>query len=652
MSIVKMKHIRLFGMSGDREALLRGLQHLGCVEVQESAGERDGPAWAAFARVDDTALADTKARAEQLREALKLLDHSAPAKKKLLQPRPQVTEGQLFDEPARREALAAAEKVLELDRRENALRNEENKLQVQKASLAPWLELETPLELASTREVSVTFGAVAARTDRRAAELAADEAAGGLVELQWAGRDRDFQYVLVLCHRSAEEAVFALLKTYGFAPAALRGWTGTARANTDAIDARLREIGEERKACRAGIAGEAPHREAIRLYADRLAQDIQREETKGRLLASEGAFFLEGWVPAEKLPRVEALLDRYPAAWEARDPDPEEYPQVPVELKNNAFTRPLNMVTEMYSLPAYDGLDPNPLMAPFFILFYGIMMADMGYGLVMMILGGVVLAKAKPKGTVDYLFSLMVLCGASTFLMGALTGGFFGDFLTQLFQIMDPESTFELPALFTPLNDTLAILIGALVLGFLQVITGMIISFVKQTRDGCFLDALFNEGAWWVIYAGAALAILGIGSVGGVPVVLLIGGIMLVIGCLRQNRSIAVVGTIVYAVYNGVTGIFSDVLSYSRLMALMLSGSIIASVFNTLGATAGNVVVFVIISFIGNALNFGLNILGCFVHDLRLQCLEFFGKFYKDGGKPFRPLAIRTKYVDIVKEEN
>ena len=112
------------------------------------------------------------------------------------------------------------------------------------------------------------------------------------------------------------------------------------------------------------------------------------------------------------------------------------------------------------------------------------------------------------------------------------------------------------------------------------------------------------------------------------------------------------VGTIVYAVYNGVTGIFSDVLSYSRLMALMLSGSIIASVFNTLGATANNVVVFVVISLIGNALNFGLNILGCFVHDLRLQCLEFFGKFYKDGGKPFRPLAINTKYVDIVKEEN
>ena len=105
-------------------------------------------------------------------------------------------------------------------------------------------------------------------------------------------------------------------------------------------------------------------------------------------------------------------------------------------------------------------------------------------------------------------------------------------------------------------------------------------------------------------------------------------------------------------VYNGVTGFFSDALSYVRLMALMLSGSVIASVFNTLGATFGNVVLFVIIALIGNALNLALNLLGCYVHDLRLQCLEFFGRFYKEGGKPYRPLAIQTKYVDVMKEEN
>ena len=121
---------------------------------------------------------------------------------------------------------------------------------------------------------------------------------------------------------------------------------------------------------------------------------------------------------------------------------------------------------------------------------------------------------------------------------------------------------------------------------------------------------------------------------GGGPVKIAVGTFMGIFGSL----------------YNNITGYFSDILSYSRLMALMLAGAVIAQVFNTLGAITGNVVMLLIISMVGNALNFALNLLGCFVHDMRLQCLEFFGRFYEDGGKPFTPLSIQTKYVDIVKE--
>ena len=135
----------------------------------------------------------------------------------------------------------------------------------------------------------------------------------------------------------------------------------------------------------------------------------------------------------------------------------------------------------------------------------------------------------------------------------------------------------------------------------------------------------------------------------GVPVVLIAGVLMLVYGAGRGKKGFGKVTGFVAAVYNGVTGIFGDVLSYSRLMALMLAGSVIAQVFNTLGAIPGNIIVFLIISLAGNALNFALNLLGCYVHDLRLQCLEYFGKFYEDGGKPFKPLMADTKYVDITK---
>ena len=252
----------------------------------------------------------------------------------------------------------------------------------------------------------------------------------------------------------------------------------------------------------------------------------------------------------------------------------------------------------------------------------------------------------------EHMAGLLILCGISTFVMGALTGSFLGDFLPRLAKLTRPDTTFTaLPALFTPLTDTLAILIGSLALGLLQVLTGMAISVVRKVQAGTWTDALWDEGTWWIILAGVALAVVGIGNLGGYPIVLLIGLLMLLYGGTRNAKGFGKLTALIGTVYNGATGFFSDILSYARLMALMLAGSVIAQVFNTLGEVTGSVAGFVIISLVGNALNFMLNLLGCYVHDLRLQCLEFFGRFYKEGGKPFRPLLINTKYVDIKEED-
>ncbi|MDY5339457.1 MAG: V-type ATP synthase subunit I [Intestinimonas sp.] len=649
MSIVKMKHIRLFGMAADRETLLRQLQHLGCVEISEPTDKLADPDWAALTRVDDAGLAQVKADAALLNAALNTLKGIGKEKGGLLQARPEVTEGQLFDEGLRASAMEAAQAVNAQEKRISAIQNEQGKLRAQKAALTPWLELDIPLETTGTREVSATFGAVMSTVALDTVKQALEEAAE-LVEVIPAGKDREFQYVLILCHRSAEETAFETLKKFGFSRSSLRGWTGTARENTDRLEGELRRLEGELEAAKSAIAALVPHREDIKLCIDRMTQEIQREEYKGRLLQSQATIFFEGWVPAENLPALEKVLGQYPAAWEANDPAPEEYPQVPIKLKNNKLTRPLNMVTNMYVLPAYDGVDPNPLMAPFFIFFFGLMMADMGYGILMVAAALVVIYKMKPKDGMADFAGLLLLCGISTFLMGALTGGFFGDFIPQIAKIINPASTLALPALFTPLNDTLAILIGSLVLGLIQIITGMIISVVRKVQTGDVADAIWSEVTWWIILGGAALAILGIGSVGGYPVVLIVGLVMLVIGSTRNAKGFGKLTALIGAVYNGATGFFSDILSYARLMALMLAGSVIAQVFNTLGSVTGNVVGFVIISFIGNMLNFALNLLGCYVHDLRLQCLEFFGRFYKEGGKPFRPLFIHTKYVDIKEE--
>ena len=243
-----------------------------------------------------------------------------------------------------------------------------------------------------------------------------------------------------------------------------------------------------------------------------------------------------------------------------------------------------------------------------------------------------------------YMSGLLVMGGVSTFIFGAVTGGFFGDFLTQVVKLTSGKD-FALPSLFTPLDDTLAILIGSMALGFVHIVTGMAVSFVRKIKAGAVLDAVFEEVTWWVVFAG-----LGCMFLLGTNIVLYVGLAMVVVGPIVTGKGMGKITGIFGSVYNHVTGFFGDILSYSRLMALMLAGSVIAQVFNTLGAIPGNVVVFVVISLVGNALNFALNLLGCYVHDLRLQCLEFFNKFYEDGGKPFRPLDIKTKFVDIVKE--
>ena len=240
----------------------------------------------------------------------------------------------------------------------------------------------------------------------------------------------------------------------------------------------------------------------------------------------------------------------------------------------------------------------------------------------------------------------MGLCGISTFIMGALTGGFFGDFIPQLLKIIDPSSTFALPALFNPLDDALSVLVGSLAIGLVQIFTGMIVSMYKQIKRGETMAAICNEGAWFAVFILAGAAVL---TGQTMPCVIAILVLLVLTQGYGKEGIIGKIMGIFGSLYNNITGYFSDIMSYSRLMALMLAGAVVAQVFNQLGAITGNVIFFVIIAAVGNALNFALNLLGCFVHDMRLQCLEFFGRFYEDGGKPFRPLNITTKFVDIEK---
>ncbi len=642
MAILKMKKLRICGVSEEQTQLIRQLQLLGSVEIGAPCALTDTQGVQVFCAGDGKsadALLRTSAR---LTSALETLKHYETKKGGLFAARPEKTIGELFSDEAYAAALDTAQAVLDAQDARSRLAAEKSRLTAVRESFVPWQQLPLPLETLGTQHTRILLGTVPAQTDLEALRAKVFEAADE-VQLEQISADQQSLYLLVFVHKCAAEAVGAALREAGFALTTFDGVQGTAAENirrTDEAIAACEQQDAEKLAELTALAAQKP---ALQLAFDRCTQEISKAQAADRLVHSEKTFCLGGWVPCEDVGKLEALLSGFCCAWELTDPAPEEYPDVPVKLKNNKLTWPLNMVTEMYSLPAYDGVDPNPLMAPFFILFYGIMMADMGYGLLMILASIIITKKSRPKGTSGQMFGLMFSCGISTFLMGALTGGFFGDFLPQLVGIIDPDTTFKaLPSLFTPLDDTITILIGAMALGFVQIVTGMAISFVEKIKKGAVMDAIWEELTWWVVFAGIACMALGVTNI-----VLYVGLAMVVVGSGWSAKGFGKVTAIFGSVYNHVTGYFGDILSYSRLMTLMLAGSVIASVFNTLGAIPGNVVFFLLVSVAGNGLNFALNLLSCYVHDLRLQCLEYFGKFYQDGGKPFEPLAINTKYVDI-----
>ena len=634
-----MKHLRLLGMESEREALLKAMQDMECVEIS-SIDRSEEALKSGFAKPDDKALMSAQEASRAYRTALASLDRFAPEKKGMFRKRQGVSRAAFFSAESEENARTAAETINKDTRRLGEIESERTKNEALRATLAPWLTVDAPLGGADGA-LAVFFGTVGLNVTDDALKALADSL-DGLLTWQQASSDRLLRYLLVMCHGSVKERALSALRDLGFSTVSFRGMTGTAKENDKALAENLAALEKERQEIEQRIAGLGGKREALLEASDRAAIALRREEAKSRLVGTDKVFLLEGWLPADRCAEIEKTLKPFTCAIETREPTEDEYPQVPVQLKNNKLTRPLNMVTEMYSLPAYGTLDPNPLMAPFFILFYGIMMADMGYGLLMMIASVIISKKYRPKGTSGELFSLLGLCGISTFIMGALTGGFFGDFLTQLVAIVSPGTVFALPKLFDPLDDLTMILIGSMALGMVQIVTGMAISLIEKCKRKKFLDAFFEEITWWIVFIGIALLALGKGAA-----VLYVGCALVLLGPIVQGKGWGKLTGVFGSLYNHVTGYFGDILSYTRLMALMLAGSVIAQVFNMLAAMPGNVIAFIIISMLGNAMNFGLNLLGCYVHDLRLQCLEFFNKFYVDGGKPFRPMTLDTEYVDL-----
>ena len=652
-----MKKLRLLAVRDSKEELLRELIRHGCVEFSEVT-DLEGTEAGELVHAEHGDVTALKGRHTTLVHAINLLDQYAPKKTKMLSAKPELEDRVFLDDTGLAGSLKTAEAIEGYDARIKRIAAEESRQRSVIESLQPWLELDLPLDFEGTERCSVLTGSIPARIsldEVNAALDAVDEEA----ELFSVHEEKKAHYVVLVCMREKLAAMQDALRPFGFTPSALTGMNGTARECQLNAEQSLKELAAEKENCVRYIVDDAVHRDELKLAADRMNVKIALAEAEDRLCGTESVVVMQGWLPAEREEEIGRIFDRFGCAWETEDPAEDEYPSVPVKLKNNKFSDALNMVTNMYSLPAYGSVDANPIMAPFFILFYGLMMADMGYGLIMILAALVAMKKIKPRaGTLSFC-RLLLYGGISTFVMGALTGGFFGD-APKVIAGMFGSDWQGLPALFSPVRDSNAVLYGAMVLGVIHLNAGMIVNFVQRWKHGDKAGALLEEGSQWVILLGgvllglqmlvfkdaAILHTLGIA-------ILIAGAVLLLYGSTRGATGFGKITAPFSCIYNTLTGWFGDVLSYSRIMALMLAGGVVAQVFNTIaampsanGVTVVSGIIFIVIFLIGHALNFALNLLGCFVHDLRLQCLEFFGKFYQDGGKPFEPLRIKTQYIN------
>ncbi len=658
-----MKRLTLAVIRSQKEALLKELIRHGCLEVAEIDGLVKESEIASLVKSEDSDLMKYRQAYSSLQHGIDLLNRYVPKKSPLLSSQPEISSEEFLDETGMWGAVQFARQIEENDGRIKRISAEESRQRSVIESLKPWADLTMPLNTDGTDYAAVLLGMIPARISLEevagAVEKVTDEA-----QLYSVSDDKSQHYVMLIVLREKASAVQEVLRDFGFTPATVTGMDGSARECIGKAEVALKDLASEKQRLTKAIEAEDVRRDEMKLAADRMGARISMAEAEEKLFGTESVVLLEGWMPAEREEELSRVFEDYTCAYETRDPKEEEYPDVPVKLKNNRVTDGLNMVTNMYSLPAYGTVDPNPLMAPFFIVFFGLMFADIGYGILMILAALFALAKIKPQeGSLSFC-RLLLWGGIATTIAGFMTGSLFSDAPKQIYDVICASKGIEptwqgLPRLFSPTEDSILVLVGSLILGWLHLNTGMVVSFVQKWKHGNKADAIWEEGSLWVLLIGAAIfALKKLNVLPWIPNVvamaaLIIGVVMLLFGAGRNAKGFGKVTAAFGCIYNTATGWFGDILSYSRIMALMLAGGVVGQVFNTVaimpakngGINAVTVIAFVVIFLLGHAMNFGLNLLGCYVHDLRLQCLEFFGKFYQDGGKPFKPLKLSGKYV-------
>lgn len=660
MAVVEMRKLTVIGLNSTRVPFISELMHLGVVEINSQVGIVDDEEWMPdiFRTSNSADVSRLESQISHVSTALEAIGKYDTAKKPLFHTR-EVLERKGFIEhvdQSRTETERNVDMAFDAYKSIADGKSEINRLRALITGLKPWETLDIPLEMTETEYVAVFLGVASAKTDTAKLMTSVQELAAGAI-VQEVSKDKQQKYYSVICLKEEKDKVLEALRPYNFAVVNLAD-QGTATEATHRYEKTIEQIEKEIETHEKVLADLAPARKELEYLYDSLVMHRDRVKIVGDMLSTETVFYFDGWMPRRAQDEVETLLKKYEFYYDIQEPAEEDEP--PVLLSNNGLVTPFEAVTGMYSLPGKGDVDPTAILAPFYFIFFGLMLSDAAYGLILTTLCAIVLKKYKLEGTTHRMIKMFMLCGISTFMWGALFGGWFGNFFTVAADMFLGKEFVIKPLWFDPLSEPMRLLIVSLILGAVHLFVGMGVQAYMLIRDGHPMDALFDIGLWYALLIGIVLFAFG-GMIA--PATVGIGKILAIVGAVgilvtggRKKKGIFGKLTGGLGSLYGITSYLSDVLSYSRLLALGLATGVVAQVFNTLGSLAGNgffgCALLIVIWIFGTIFNLAINALGAFVHSCRLQYVEFFGKFYTGGGRPFAPFERKTKYIKILKEGN
>ena len=667
MAVVPMKKVLICGLKKDRKQILELLQRQGAVEIT-SGLEEDSIFRKTDVSSSKTVFERNAAVAEQ---ALSVLAEYAPEKKGLLagfEGRETLSLEEYESSAGKHdEIMKTAYRLQELEKEIAENKGMIPKLEQQIDALEPWKNFDLPLDYRGTRKTAAFIGSLAGGiTLEKVHELLGQYAPQvESVDVTGIGGTAEQICLFIVCHRADAEAVEDALHKMNFSRPPLSHEVPAKKQKE--LEEKIRQVNaavENAKAEVVGLAGQAGQ---IRFVMDYYTMRAEKYGVLGGLVQSRRVFLVTGYISVPEAPKLQkALESRYDVVVELTEPSDGD--DVPVILHNNKFVEPVESVVESYSLPGKGEMDPSGAVAMFYYVLFGLMLSDAAYGLIMIIGCTYCLKKIKNlEPGFRKMLKMFLYCGISTTFWGFMFGSFFGDAVNVIATTFFGRPDIRLaPLWFEPVSLPMKMLVFAFALGILHLFTGLGIKLYSCVKGGSVTDALYDAGFWYMLVGGAILYLLtmpmftdmlglsfvvpaAVGNVCAVLAVIGAVGIILTSGRESKNWFKRILKGL-YGVY-GVTSYLSDILSYSRLLALGLATSVISTVFNKMGSMlGGNVfgaIVFILVFLIGHSLNLAINALGAYVHTNRLQFVEFFGKFYEGGGRKFEPFAIHTKYYKV-----